>query len=572
MRLRPLTILGDIVNSTPQFSKATDHAYHLGPAASLKSTPPHGSAEYRIPFLQTKKNTRKEIAMFGSNDGMFHVLDARVGAATKGTEIFAYVPRSQYVNLKELTVPTYTHRYFVDAPVVEGDIWDGTAWRTIAIGTTGGGAPGIFALDITAPDESSVTGGISFRWDNLPADLGAGNELGNVFQPGVIGSVRDSAGNNGQGRWVYIVGNGFESGSNEAFLLIIDALTGTLVRKIGNLGGTAANPNGLGAVTPLYDGSRNIVAVYAGDKHGNLWKFNLSSANNTQWASALGTAGSPLPLFKATDSVGVGVAQPISTAPRVTPHPQGGLYVTFGTGKLFEVADPTDMQVQSLYGIRDVGQTPTSTTIPKTDLRRIRLEQIDLDGDPLTPDDVFRKLNAADLSAFNLAPQSGFYIPLIGDGMAADGERVIASPILDSGVLAVTSFSPTSLGDRCVPGGVSFLYRFDLSGGFSQDAFAGQLPVVVGRRVSPGSVGGLAPLYDALDPSGLPIVHSMNAGDVKNMLDNPKYKMDAAKKRALQQGATGVCAHVGLRVDGTIARIPTVCAGLMPIRSWRPIR
>ena len=103
-------------------------------------------------------------------------------------------------------------------------------------------------------------------------------------------------------------------------------------------------------------------------------------------------------------------------------------------------------------------------------------------------------------------------------GLAADGERVIASPILDSGSLAVTTFSPTSLGDRCVPGGVSFLYRFDLSGGFSQDAFAGQLPVVVGRRVSPGSVGGLPPLYDALDPSGLPIVHSMNAADVKNML------------------------------------------------------
>ena len=64
--------------------------------------------------------------MFGSNDGMFHVLDARVGVATKRTEIFAYVPRSQYVNLKELTAPTYTHRYFVDGPVVEGDIWNGT--------------------------------------------------------------------------------------------------------------------------------------------------------------------------------------------------------------------------------------------------------------------------------------------------------------------------------------------------------------------------------------------------------------------------------------------------------------
>ena len=119
--------------------------------------------------------------MFGSNDGMFHVLDARVGVATSGREIFAYVPRSLYPTLKELTAPAYVHRYFVDGPVVESDVWDGSAWRTIAIGTTGGGAPGLFALDITAPDETSATGGISLLWDKLPADIGAGNELATYF-------------------------------------------------------------------------------------------------------------------------------------------------------------------------------------------------------------------------------------------------------------------------------------------------------------------------------------------------------------------------------------------------------
>jgi type IV pilus assembly protein PilY1 len=568
LRNRPLTILGDIVNSSPQYSKATDHAYHLGPEASLNTLPPHGFADYRIPFLQTKKTTRNPITMFGSNGGMFHVLDASVGTATSGREIFAYVPRSQYGNLSQLTAPAYVHRYFVDGPVVEGDVWNGTEWRTIAIGATGGGAPGIFAFDITTPDPASSTGGISLLWDNIPSDPipGLGNYLGNIFQPGVIGSIRDSSAANGRGRWVYIVGNGFESGSNEAALLIFDALTGLLVKRIDGLGGTAANPNGLGAITPLYDGGRNIVAVYAGDKLGNLWKFNLSSPDKTQWASALGTVVSPLPLFQATDAGGV--AQPITTAPRITPHPQGGLYVTFGTGKLFEVGDPTDMQVHSLYALRD--RSPTATIL-KTSLQRIRLEQFDLDGDAATPDDVFRQLNGADVTAFN-ASQGGFYIPLINTspGGTADGERVIASPILDSGVLAVTTFSPTSLGDRCVPGGVSFLYRFDLSGGFTQVAFGGQGAAVVGRRVSPGSVGGLPPLYDSLDPSGLPPVHTMDEAQVKAMLNNPKYKMSG--NQAVQQGLTGVCAHVGLRVDGTIARIPTVCAGLMPLRSWRPVR
>jgi len=487
--------------------------------------------------------------------------------------MFAYAPRALFPTLKDLTAPAYIHRYFVDGPVVEGDIWNGTAWRTIAIGTTGGGMPGLFALDITTPDETSATGGISLLWDKVPAEVAGGNDLGHVFQPGVIGSVRNKFAANGKGSWVYIVGNGFESGSNEASLLVLDAITGALVQRIGNLGGAAANPNGLGAVTPIYDGGRNIVAVYAGDKHGNLWKFNLSSDDPGQWASVLGTVGSPRPLFKATDSSNV--AQPISAAPRITPHPLGGLFVTFGTGKLFEVSDPTDMQVQSLYAVRDVGQVPTDPTILPSDLKQIRLEQFnfDHDGNALTPDEAFRRLKVADVNAFKAAPQDGFYIPLINDNtMAADGERVIASPILDSGSLAVTTFSPTSLGDRCVPGGVSFLYRFDLAGTFTQDQFANQGGLVVGRRVSPGSVGGLPPLYDAIDPTGLPTIHEMSNADVKAMLNNPKYKMDLSKTRALQTTPTGVCAHVGMRVDGTIARIPTVCAGLMPLRSWRPVR
>jgi len=30
--------------------------------------------------------------------------------------------------------------------------------------------------------------------------------------------------------------------------------------------------------------------------------------------------------------------------------------------------------------------------------------------------------------------------------------------------------------------------------------------------------------------------------------------------------------HAGLRVDGSVARVETNCAGLMPLRSWRPMK
>ena len=56
------------------------------------------------------------------------------------------------------------------------------------------------------------------------------------------------------------------------------------------------------------------------------------------------------------------------------------------------------------------------------------------------------------------------------------------------------------------------------------------------------------------------------AADVKAMMQNPKYRQSGGRARA--QGAVGTCAHVGLKVDGTLARIPTACAGLVPLRSW----
>lgn len=567
LRSRPDTVLGDIVNSTPQYSKAIDHGYFFGPEAAKNTTPPSGSASYRIPFLQNKKNSRNAIAMFGANDGMFHVLDARVGETTSGQEIFAYVPRSQYVNLNELTNPNYGHRYYVDGPVIEGDVWNGTQWKTIAIGTTGGGAAGIFALDITDPQPGQPAGNISLLWDNIAADHpspGVSTHLGNVMHPGKIGSVRDSSASNGFGRWVYIVGNGYESTSNEASLLIFDALTGLLVKKIDTFRGSAASPNGLGAISPVYDGARNIVAVYAGDKLGNLWKFDLSKADKAEWKITLGSPFSPEPMFQATDSGGV--AQPITTAPRVTPHPQGGLYVVFGTGKLFEVGDPSTLQVQSIYALRDRNVT---ATILKSALQEIRMEQFDVDGNVNTQDDVYRRLNTADVNAFTPS-QSGFYIDLRATGVTPNGERIIASPILDAGVVALTSYSPTSLGDRCVPGGVSFLYRIDVSSRFSQAAYPGQGALVVGKQSAVGTAGGFQPMYDGIDPSGLPPVHQMSEADVKSMMNSPKYKILSGKP--VVQGTVGACSHVGILVDGNVASIPTICAGLLPLRSWRPVR
>ena len=217
----------------------------------------------------------------------------------------------------------------------------------------------------------------------------------------------------------------------------------------------------------------------------------------------------------------------------------------------------------------DKGQIPTIT---KPSLKRIRLQDApwDVDGNVMTPDvadGTFRRLNAADLAAYDWT-QEGFYIPLtLG---TPDGERILSAGFLDAGVLSFTSFAQQSAGtDLCTPGGTSHVYRFNLAGGLGEAGFLGVSGPVVGKRVQPGLVSAAPPLYEPLAGGG-PIVDNMSDSDVKTMLQTPKYNMKAG--RAVAVGPTGTCAHVGIKVDGTMARIPTKCAGLMPLRTWRPVR
>ncbi len=578
-RNRTNTILGDVVSSTPLYSKAADHGYLRRPAASvvLPAASTQGNDIYDD-YVIYKRTLRTPVALFGANDGMFRVLDARVGQPTSGREVFAFVPRSLYFTLRDLTSAAYAHRFYVDGPVIESDIFNGTAWKTIAIGTTGAGAAGIFAIDVTSPQLGFGAGNV--LWDIIPsehADPVVVSDLGNVLQPGIMGSVKDSSAPNGQGRWVYMVGNGYDSVSKQATLFVFDAFNGSLIKAIQTGVGSAAPvsaQNGLGGITPVFDGNRNIIAVYGGDKLGNMWKFDFSSSTINDpdgggplkgWEIFNKVAGLPAPLFTATDASSN--PQPITAAPRITPHGISGLHVGFGTGKLFEPGDQISTQVQSVYVLWDKGQIPT---IPKVSLKSIALQDApwDNDGNVMTADvadGTFRRLKATDLAAYDWTKE-GFYIPLQFEFGPAEGERILSAGILDAGVLTFTSFQQQNAGtDLCTPGGTSHVYRFNLIGGLGQAGFLGVTGPVVGRRIQPGLVSAAPPIYEPVTPVG-PTLDSMNQADVKTMMQNPKYRQQGG--RAVTQGAVGTCAHVGLKVDGTLARIPTACAGLVPLRAW----
>jgi type IV pilus assembly protein PilY1 len=492
-------IMADIVNSAPLYSQAPDSGYR---AARLPTAVPTGAAPYFAVgsgsdegFVQKSTRLRPATIFVGANGGMLHAFDARPtvtvsGAAATNTnylrETFAYVPRAMYPYLQALTDPAYVHRYFVDGQVVEGDVYFGSKWRSVIVGTSGAGPKSIFAIDVTQHDGTtarSVTKD-DVLWDIAPdidgvtanADLAY---VGHITQPGVIG-----AGPNG--KWYYFVGNGYESSNDDAALLAIEIDTGTVKAfNVGtNSGGNLPNdstrtnrPNGLGGITPVYNSKREIIEIYAGDRLGQLWKFSLSgsgtlaatstklfdTANNSDTNAGqqiIGTSNQ-----RTTVS-----GQPITAAPRLTRHPLGGRLIVFGTGRFSEKLDPADDSLQTMYGIWEKTPTAPSEVLFSSIYQGFSLNEV---AESASADArKFRVLVTSSTSSLNWSTHNGWKIDLrVGTSVRGSGERVLTTPIDNFGFMNVTSFVPSASSGGCRGSGSSVFYRLDIAGSFSRAPF-----------------------------------------------------------------------------------------------------
>lgn len=524
----PGAIMGDIVNTSPLYSKAPDDLYTAARRPTADTNTATGAANAYRDHVQQNQASRPATVYVSSNSGMLHGFDA----ATL-QERFAYVPRAVYPILSQLVSPGYLHRYFVDGPIVQGDVYINGAWRTVVVSTTGAGPKGIFALDVTQRTGSTARNvdTSDVLWDVTATDAVANiADLGNITQPGVIGSARD-------GNWYYFVGNGWESPNDKAVLLAIRISDGAIISiPTDNVGGPNPSsgsinnqPNGLGGVTPVYDSRRNIIAIYAGDRQGRLWKFDLTSAATSGWVSSTGTT----PLFQATDSLGK--RQPISAAPRLMAHPLGGRFIAVGTGRLTEVDDPSDTSLQTMYGLWE-RNTNSPTPISKTELRQFTLTET---GTQANRNRV-RALNG--VNALNWNTDRGWYLNLHPTNVAYPpaGERVIVTPAEDLGFINVTSFEPIAGADKCQGGGQSFFYRFDVTGNFQRVGFRGLAANVVGVEM-PGSLAGYA---NAGKPSAPDTTGGVRQAQISDIVRRALGASGGAS------GATNACAGGG---DGIVA-------------------
>ena len=416
---RRLSTLADFVNSTPLYVKAADYGYGAMPTVG---------ATYKA-YVDGRRGGTAENVFIGGNGGLFHGFDAATGA-----ERFAYVPRGVYADLKQLLAPSYGHRYFVDGPVTGGDWHNGSVWRSVVVGTTGAGGASIFAIDTTNP---SAFGTSSVLWDLTKAESA---HVGHVLSRGVVARVKTGATTS---KWVYVTGNGYESTSNQAALLVIDIATGALTTiPVGPTWTTSMGldkRNGMGGVTVRYDGHRNVSAVYAGDRQGNLWRFDFSSGVPT---AAKGFDGSNSPLFTATDGTR---PRPITSAPRLALHPRGGSYIVFGTGKMYDVGDYANTDVQAIYGLWE--KEGHAAAITESQLRAVSI------GSGLGSTRTFS------LGSVNWSTDMGWRVSLPAS------ERVISDPSSELGAITIASFVPVAGGDSCSGGGTSWMYRLNFASG-----------------------------------------------------------------------------------------------------------
>ena len=453
------SILGDIVNSDPWFVGLSDNLGY-----SVLS----GTEGTSYPNYLASKSSKTPMLYYGANDGMLHAVDANTGV-----EKFAYIPESLIVKLNKLTSPLYgcggssciPHEYFVDGAPKVGDAYidlgSGLAWHSILVGTLGGGGKGLFALNITHPTNPASNGSPSsftssdVMWEISTTQSPESTDL-SVFQDNLGYTLPQASVVKMQnGKWAAIVANGYESTQQNAVLFIIDIQSGEIIKVIDTETGGSATPNGLSTPVSVDEDRDGIVdLIYAGDLLGNLWKFDVSSDNPTNWASAFIVSDKAKPLYSAKD--GTDIAQAITAKPQVGKHPDGGLMIYFGTGKYFEVNDQlvgASPQINTFYAIRDQSAVVSS---------RLNLqEQLILFETTIT--DLAIDLRVTSNSTVDYANKKGWYMDLESPINHAEGERVISAALLRGGRVIFTTLIPES--DPCGWGGSSWLMELSAVNG-----------------------------------------------------------------------------------------------------------
>ena len=543
--------LGDIVNSTTEVVSNRDDFGYASWSTSATTWKKTLGASYTT-FLTAKRATGGPPTMVyvGANDGMLHGFNAS-DTTSAGNEELAFIPSTSLQHIAELANPQYGHRYYVDGPLTSADAYDGSNWRTVLVGTTGGGGSSV------APSSGKTSNGSVFALDvGSPTTFGASNvmwevsgktesDLGFVLgKPVVVPATGTSAG--GQPRFVALFGNGVNSTSGKAVLFVVDVSSGKVLRRITPSGSGYAVRNGLINLVPVALKNNDGVTdtVYGGDMQGNLWKFDLSDTNIDNWTVALNGA----PLFTAVRD---NKPQPIMSGIEATRGPSGGVNLYFGTGQYFAADDnavSSSSPVQSLYGIWDNLSTAVSG--------RSALQAQTV---TTTTANAGYSGRAVSRTEFVYGDVRGWYVDLVV-GTSIEGERFVGNPTVQNGTVFFTTYVPGTA--ICGSGGgVNWMYGLNLLTGGG--AMSGLTTSINGQSVCSGNCGAVALNKGGSTGQGPPVKDS-------NIFVPKLTPCDPTKATcSVQQLLDAEACTFVLRAQGADAMyMPRPCGR----QSWRQIR
>lgn len=348
-------VLGSIVNS--------GLIYQGKPSTSISD------AGYET--FYTANKARTPAVFVNANDGMLHAFNN-----ADGKELFAYIPGFLASKLSNLPDQDYSHISMADATPATAEAQIGSAWKSVLVSGVGGGAQGVYALDVTNPSTFTKD---NVMWEFTDRDHPA---MGNVIGAPRIVKVRTtnaSATAVATYKWYALVASGVNNYKDDGYqytnsnpsIFMLDLSykpfggsgwsEGTNFWRFELPQSSNAIAKGLAGFTVANNFNTSALeAIYAGDMQGNVWKLDFSvyaSSNLVTNASTNFTkfnlGGSTTPFFIAKD--GTNKLQPITGEPVVTKGFSGNKIISFGTGKFLEASDtivPLDVGA-SFYNLLD---------------------------------------------------------------------------------------------------------------------------------------------------------------------------------------------------------------------------
>ncbi|HFB5948609.1 TPA: pilus assembly/adherence protein PilC, partial [Neisseria gonorrhoeae] len=364
-----------------------------------------------------------------ANDGMVHLFK-RNGTNQRGYELkLSYIPgtmeRKDIENqdstlakeLRAFAEKGYVgDRYGVDGGFVLRRITDDQDREKhfFMFGAMGLGGRGAYALDLTKIDSNNLTGVSMFDVQN-DKNKNDNNrvELGYTVGTPQIGKTQN-------GKYAAFLASGYAakdiaSQENKTALYVYDLEngSGSLIKKIEAPGGKG----GLSSPTLVDKDLDGIVDIaYAGDRGGNMYRFDLSDSDSSKWSVST--------IFEG--------GKPITSAPAVSRLADKRV-VIFGTGSDLSEEDVLNTDEQYIYGIFDDDEGTVNVKVTNGTGGRL-LEQT------LTKEN--NTLFLSNNKASGGSADKGWVVKLM------DGERVTVKPtvVLRTAFVTIRKYTDT---DKC---------------------------------------------------------------------------------------------------------------------------